>query len=63
MEVLAKFLQQKNVIDPRTGKSLSKITRMNEMYDIICNNCYEKKYTKTDRLIAADLIKQIIEED
>ena len=63
MDVLGIFLQQKRIINSQTGKHLSKIKRMDEMYDVIKNKNYNHKFTKDEQLLAADLIKEIIKEN
>jgi hypothetical protein len=63
INIIAKFQQQKTQKHPITGEYLSKIKRMDEMYKIVTNTVYDKKYTKSERLLAAELIKQILEEE
>lgn len=62
-QVIGKFITDKNYIDNITGKPLSKSKRIDSMYDIIRNKFYEKTWAKSDRLMACDLIKEIINED
>jgi len=62
-EILGQFLYEKSLIDPLTGKPLSKSRRIENMYAIINGLVYDKHYTKDERLLAVSLIKQIIEEE
>lgn len=61
--IIAKFIQQKTQRHPISGQPLSKEKRMDEMYIIVTNHVYGIKYNKAERVLAADLLKQIIEED
>lgn len=63
MEILAKFLRQKESKHPVSGEPLSKKRRIIEMFNIVINNIYDKSYTKTERILASNLITQILEED
>ena len=63
MEVIAKFIKDKNTIHGITGEPLSKTKRIHSMYEIIMNKSYEKKWSKLDRLMAADFIKTIINDE
>lgn len=55
-EVIAIFIKQKSL-------ELSKSKRIDEMHDIIQNKFYNKTWSKSDRLIACELMKEIINED
>lgn len=63
INIIAKFQKQKDQRHPMSGKPLSKTKRMDDMYKIVTNVVYDKNYTKAERILAADLIKQILEED
>lgn len=62
-EIIAKFIKNKDARHPMSGELLSKTKRMDEMYKIVTNVVYDKKYTKAERILAADFIKQILEEE
>lgn len=55
-EVIGIFLKQKRL-------ELSQSKRIAEMHDIVQNKFYGKIWTKLDRLMACDLMKEIINED
>ncbi len=62
-DILGKFISMKESNHPITGQPLSKRKRMDEMYSIATNSYYQKNFTKEERLLAAELIKKIIEEE
>lgn len=63
MNVLGTYLKQKNYKHPLTGKGLSKLKRMDNMYEIVRNQNYCYKFTKDEQLLANELIKCIINEE
>jgi hypothetical protein len=62
-EIIAKFIKNKNARCPISGQPMSKNKRMDEMYKIVTNVVYNVEYSKAERLLAAEFIKQILEED
>jgi hypothetical protein len=62
-EIIGEFISQKNYRCSRTGEALPKSKRMDSMYSIVTNNVYGKDYSKSERILAAEFIKQILEED
>ena len=62
-EVLAKFIKNKAFRNPLSGEPMSKTKRMDEMYKIVTDVIYDKEYTKAERILAADFIRQILEEE
>jgi len=61
-QIVGKFLKQKEYRHPRSGEPLSKTYRMQEMFNIVTNVVYDTKYAQGERVLAAELIKQILEE-
>lgn len=62
-EIIGKFISMKECVHPQTGQPLSKRKRMDAMYGIATNSYYQKNFTKEERLLATDLIKEIIKEE
>lgn len=62
-EIILKFIKQKAQIHPVTGRPLSKEKRMDTMYKIVTNHVYGIKYDRNERILAADFIRKIVEED
>lgn len=55
-EVIGIFTKQKSF-------EISTSKRIEGMYEIIRNKCYGKRWSKSDRLLACEFIKKIINED
>lgn len=62
-KIIATFIEQKSQRHPITRQPISKEKRMNTMYSIVTNNGYYVEYSKAERILAAEFIKQILEED
>lgn len=63
ISIIKKFINQKNSKHPISGEPLSKNKRMESMFTICVNNEYGTNYTREDRIMAAEFIKEIIKED
>lgn len=62
-EILGKFLLEKESRHPLTGQQLSKNKRIESMYKIVTNRIYGAHCSVGERILAADLIKKILEEE
>lgn len=62
-KVIARFIELKEYKHQLTKKPLSKNYRMDEMLSIVKNEIYGSNYTKEERLLAVDFIKEIVKED
>lgn len=62
-EIIGTFIISRDMRHPLSGEPISKTRRMNEMYEIVTNSVYNKEYNKDERILAAELIKKILQED
>lgn len=61
-QILGKYIQDKETINPLTGKSMSKSKRMDNIFAIVQNRIYKFNYSLEDRIFASKVITMILEE-
>lgn len=62
-DILRTYMLDKSTKHPLSGKKLSKSKRIDNMYSIVQNYVYGKKYTQEERVFASKLITEILQED
>lgn len=61
-EILALYLSERDYINPLDGTNLPRGKRIDNLYNIVQNRVYGKKYSKDERILASSLITEILKE-
>ena len=61
-DILNKYIQDKLTRHPLNGSKLSTSKRTERMFEIVQDTVYGVKYTKEERILASQLITEILKE-
>lgn len=61
-EILGIYLKNKHAKHPLTKEPLSKEKRIESLFNVVQNRVYDKTYSIEQRILASELITQILKE-